>query len=91
MSQPPLTIGANIYVDIYPIPTSIGGNNIILMSIDGRSDFVITIPMPKKSTSDLIKAMDKTIQLHQSNGHVVRHFSSDDENNLKATYAQLRL
>jgi len=91
MSQPPLIIGANIHADIYPIPNSIGGNNFILMSIDGRSHFVLVIPIPTKSTSDLIKAMDKIIQLYQSHGHVVRHFISDDENNVKVTYAQLRL
>ena len=85
MSQPPLTIGAKIHVDIYPIPTSIGGNNFILMSIDGRrlcnrhTDANKIYKRPNKG-------MDKIIQLYQSND-----FCSDDKNNLKATYAQLRL
>jgi hypothetical protein len=91
ISQPAASIGANIHIDIYPIPTSIGGNNFILMTVDELSDYVIAVPMPTKSTSELIKAMDKVVSVYQQHGHIVMHFTSDDENNLNATVPQLRL
>jgi len=33
-SAPAEKIGDNVHVDIIPIPTSIGGNNFILMTVD---------------------------------------------------------
>jgi hypothetical protein len=78
-SQPSTTIGGNVHVDIYPIPTSIGGNNFILMSVDGRSDFIIAVPMPNKSTHELIKALDTITKTYISHGHIVLQFSSDDK------------
>jgi hypothetical protein len=84
-----LNIGENIHCDILPIPTSIGGNNHILYSVDDKSDFIVAVPMPTKSTAQLVKAMDHIISVYQQYGHMVRHFTSDDEANLKATLPHL--
>jgi hypothetical protein len=45
-------------MDIIPIPTSVGGNNYILFSMDEKSDYIIGIPIQSKSTSHLISAVD---------------------------------
>ena len=60
------------------------------MSADGRCDYLAAVPMPSKSSEQLIIAMDKIILLYLSKGHIVLHFSSDDEANLNATKPELR-
>jgi hypothetical protein len=88
-SPPASSIGENIHCDILPIPTSIGGNNQVFLTVDDKSDFMIAVPMPSKSTTQLVKAMDIVIHLYQQHGHTVKHSTSDDEANLKATLPQL--
>jgi hypothetical protein len=88
-SPPASKIGENIHCDIIPIPTSIGGNNHVFFTIDDKSDFVIAVPIPTKSTSQLVKAMDTVIKTYQQYGHSAQHFTSDDEANLKATLPHL--
>ena len=50
-SPPAEKIGDNVHMDIIPVPTSVGGNNHILFTVDEKSDFVIGISIPTKSTT----------------------------------------
>jgi Reverse transcriptase (RNA-dependent DNA polymerase) len=88
-SPPASTIGENIHCDILPISTSIGGNNNVFFTVDDKSDYVIAVPMQGKSTKQLVAAMDVVIRTYQQHGHTVKHFTSDDEANLKATLPHL--
>jgi hypothetical protein len=89
-TAPPVTaIGEIIHCDILPIPTSIGGNSIILCSVDNKCDYVVAVPMQHKSKAQLVKAMDAIINTYQLQGHTVRHFTSDNEANLKSTLPEL--
>jgi hypothetical protein len=90
-SPPASSIGENIQCDIIPIPTSIGGNNHILFTVDDKSDHDVAMPMSTKSTTQLVKAMDVVIQTYHQYGHTVKHFTSDDEANLKSTLPYLRV
>jgi hypothetical protein len=89
-SPPAEKIGDNVHMDIIPVPTSVGGNNYILFSVDEKSDFIIGIPMPNKTTSQLIKAVDVLIGMYQHRGHTLSHFTTDNEHNLRAMENQLR-
>ena len=46
-NSPRAHIGDNIHMDIIiiSIPTSVGGNNYILFSVDKKSDYIIGIPI----------------------------------------------
>ena len=48
-SQPAEKIGDNVHVDNIPVPTSVGGENFILMTVDEKSDFIIDIPNQQRS------------------------------------------
>ena len=89
-SPPAQRIGDNVHVDIIPVPTSIGGNNFILMTVDEKSDFIIGIPIPSKSTTQLVKATDVIIDMYHQRDHTLSHNSSDNEHNLRAMEIQLR-
>jgi hypothetical protein len=89
-SPPAEKIGDNVHMDIIPVPTSVGGNNHILFTVDEKSDFVIGIPIPTKSTTQLIKAADVIAGMYHLRGHTVSHFTSDNEINLRAMENQLR-
>jgi hypothetical protein len=90
-TPPAHSIGEKVHIDILPITTSIGGNNYLLFSVDEKSDFSISIPMPNKSTANLEKALDTQHRTYLSHGHTIIHILSDDENNLKATSPFLQL
>ena len=77
-------------MDIIPVPTSVGGNNHILFTVDEKSDFVIGNPFPTKSTTQLIKAADVIADMYHLREHTVSHFTSDNEVNLRAMENQLR-
>ena len=77
-SPPAEKIGDNVHVDIIPVPTSVGGNNFILMTVDEKSDFIIGIPIPSKSTLQLIKATDVIIGMYHQRDHTLSHISSDN-------------
>jgi hypothetical protein len=48
------------------------------------------VPIPRKTTIELVKAMDVVIQTyHHQYKHIVKHFTTDDEANLKATLPHL--
>jgi hypothetical protein len=90
-SPPAATIGAKVHIDIVPIPTSIGGNNHLLFSVDDKSDFVVAVPMTKKSTNQLLKAMDTIIGTYLLHGHSLELFVSDDERNFNSTIVSLQV
>jgi hypothetical protein len=58
--------------------------------VDENSDFIIGIPMPTKSTPQLIKAVDVILGMYQVRNHTLSHFTSDNEHNLRAMEIQLR-
>jgi len=68
----------NVHMDIIPVPTSVG-NNHILFTVDENSDVVIGIPIPTKSTPQLIKAANVIIGMYHQRGHTISHFTSDNE------------
>jgi len=91
-SPPAQHIGRNVHAVIVPIATvSIGGNNFILFSIDKRSDYIIGIPIPTKSHSHLIKAVDVITGINVQRNHVLTHLTTDNENNLRSMEHQLRI
>ena len=69
------------------VPTSVGGNNHILITVNEKSDFVVGISIPTKSTTQLIKAADVITGMY---GHTISYFTSDNEINLRAMETQLR-
>ena len=75
-------IGDNVHMDIIPVPTSVGGNNHILFTLDEKSDFVIGIPIPTKSTPQLIKAADVIVGMYHLYGRtfLILHLT------MKSTY-----
>ena len=85
-SPPTEKIGGNVHMDIL---TSVGGNNHILFAVDEKSDFVIGIPIPTKSTPQFIKAADVIIGIYHQRRHAISHFTSDNEINLRAMESQL--
>jgi hypothetical protein len=76
-------IGEKLHMDIIPIPTSIGGNNFILFSVDEKSDNIIGVPMMGKSNMNLVKAVDVIIGIFVQKGHM-SHIVTDNEINLRS-------
>ena len=84
MTHLPQKIGDNVHMDILPVPTSVGGNNHILFTVDEKAEFVIGIPIPTKSTPQLVKAADVIVQMYHLRGHTISPFTLDNEINLRA-------
>ena len=60
------------FVDIIPVLISFDGNNFILMTVDEKSEFIIGIPIPSKSTTQLIKATDVVIDMYHQRDDTFR-------------------
>jgi len=86
-SPPAEKIGDNVHVDIIPVLTSVGDDNIILMTVDEKSDFIIGIPIPSKSTTQLIKATDVVIGMYHQRDHTRYHTYHPT---MITTYVQLK-
>lgn len=83
-SPPAAAIGDHLHADLIPIAPSIGGNTQLVIAVDEKSDFVVGVAIPSKTTAHVCAAYEKIIAEFQSYHHAVRHITTDDEATLRA-------
>jgi hypothetical protein len=83
MNEPSYGVGRVVHVDIYPFSeTTLGGSNYFLLCLDEYSTYLCAFPLKRKSTDDLIVALNALKSHYNSFNHNIYHIECDHESNL---------
>lgn len=84
LTPPAQNVGEHLHADLIPLKTkSIGGNTVLLTVVDEKSNFIITLPLPSKSTNTLQEGFESIITFFNTYGHTVKRVTTDAESTLK--------
>jgi hypothetical protein len=82
VNAPAPTIGHTLHCDLIPLrSTSLGGNRVLLFSVDEKSGYIILVSLQNKGTTALCNAFDSIIGEYKSHGHIVYTIQHDHESN----------